>query len=481
MRRGLVLNILSNLVFFLSGYAMHFYLGNSLSAASYGVVGTIITVLDFEYMFLSNGARQSLSREISSGKYDTWDIIRKTSGFQLLIIAAFFSINFFGAPLFAKVLNDYTLTFYFRVSAFLIPANGLFVILLGVNDGLRRFGSSALLGTVYPIAKLLVIPMIMFVFGERPVLGVEVGFLCALLLSIAIGGIMLVGHPPRVNGTGETEILPFWTVAANTLSFSLFFIVVSVVLSVDTLVVKSVVTPPSMAGYYTGAVNFGKIAYYLLSAFVTVILPVISLLVSRGDRQGAIDKAREIVLISTAFVLPIVMVISASSGNLLSVFYGRDYSVAGQALSYLSLSNFFMGMTVILNMILSPFHKGRFSDVLSMVTLLMVFPLFIVCARIGGISYIAFASMICTALTLITSYVMVRRYTGPLLGRKSLSAVLLNVLLWIGVRILFNRFQVSNLFALAGVYAAIYIFFVALLIVLHVIRVPSRNVQLLLK
>ena len=100
MRRGLIYSLSSNVIFFVSGYVLHFFLGNTMSAINYGVVGTIITVLDFEYMFLSNGARQSLSKEISMKRYSTLSVIAKTIAFQLIVIAFFFVINFFGAPIF---------------------------------------------------------------------------------------------------------------------------------------------------------------------------------------------------------------------------------------------------------------------------------------------------------------------------------------------------------------------------------------------
>ena len=70
MRRGLMLNLISNVMFFISGYALHYFLGNSMLPTAYGVVGTILTVLDFEYMFVSNGARQSLAGMISCNQYD---------------------------------------------------------------------------------------------------------------------------------------------------------------------------------------------------------------------------------------------------------------------------------------------------------------------------------------------------------------------------------------------------------------------------
>ena len=447
MRRGLIYSLSSNVIFFVSGYVLHFFLGNTMSAINYGVVGTIITVLDFEYMFLSNGARQSLSKEISMKRYSTLSVIAKTIAFQLIVIAFFFVINFFGAPIFGYVLNDSSLDFYFRVAAFLVPANGFFVILLGINDGLRQFGIIALLG----------VP-----FRDKPVVGVEIGFLLALLVSIVIGIIMLVATKGRIK-TKSAGPIAFSTVAKNTLSFSFFFIVVSLVLSVDTLVVKSVVRPARMAGYYTGAVNFGKIAYYLMSAFVTVILPVVSHLVGEGKKDKAVTKAREITIVSLAFILPIAVIVSASSNLLLVAFYGDEYAASAGALSCLALSNFFMGMTVMLNMVLNAHNSSHFSDVLSIASLIVVIPLFIVSARTGGITAIAMTSMICTAILMIASFIRVRHVVANVMSATAWKAVVAAVILGLCTYGIDSILPRLSLIMVAILYIAIYAVYMAVL------------------
>ena len=462
MRRGLIYSLSSNVIFFVSGYVLHSFLGNTMSAINYGVVGTIITVLDFEYMFLSNGARQSLSKEISMKRYSTLSVIAKTIAFQLIVIAFFFVINFFGAPIFGYVLNDSSLDFYFRVAAFLVPANGFFVILLGINDGLRQFGISALLGVIYPIAKLSAVPLVVFPFRDKPVVGVEIGFLLALLVSIVIGIIMLVATKGRIK-TKSAGPIAFSTVAKNTLSFSFFFIVVSLVLSVDTLVVKSVVRPARMAGYYTGAVNFGKIAYYLMSAFVTVILPVVSHLVGEGKKDKAVTKAREITIVSLAFILPIAVIVSASSNLLLVAFYGDEYAASAGALSCLALSNFFMGMTVMLNMVLNAHNSSHFSDVLSIASLIVVIPLFIVSARTGGITAIAMTSMICTAILMIASFIRVRHVVANVMSATAWKAVVAAVILGLCTYGIDSILPRLSLIMVAILYIAIYAVYMAVL------------------
>lgn len=468
MRRGLVLNLISNVMFFVSGYVLHFFLGNSMSAASYGVVGTIITVLDFEYMFVSNGARQSLSSEISRHRYDIADVIRKTTAFQSLVILAFFLLNYFGAPWFGVLFNDASLDFYFKVAGLLVIVNGLQVILLGINDGLHRFGVSAALSTFYPIAKLGTIPLIVFVFHSDPVLGVEIGFIIAVVATILLGCVLLVPVRNQLRSDGG-ERIAFKEVARHTLSFSFFFIVVSLVLSVDTLVVKAVVEPADMAGYYTGAMNFGKIAYYLLQAFSIIILPVVAKLIGLGDDDGAKQRIRELILLACAVILPIPVIISASSGPLLSVFYNPDFTVASSALSFLSLSNFFMGMTVVLNMVLSSYDDSRFSDVLSLVSLVVVIPLFVVAARYGGITAIAMTSMGCTTLMMLVSIWRVKKHIGSLFTSRSWGSIVGAAALWLVTALCFHVAHVDNLIVLGALYVMLYAAYMAALLVCRVL------------
>lgn len=441
-----------------------------MSPASYGTVGTIITVLDLEYMFLSNGARQSLAKELSLKRYDRSDLIKKTVYFQLVVIAFFFAVNYLGSPVFSYLLDDASLDLYFKISAFLIPANGLFVILLGINDGLQQFGISALLGTVYPIAKLSAIPLVIFVFRSSPVIGVEAGFLFALIITIIFGCALLFVSKAKLKSTAHKKI-PFSEVVHHTLSFSFFFIVVSLVLSIDTLVVKGVVHPPRMAGYYTGAVNFGKISYYLMSAFVTVSLPVISHYVGENRLDKAAARARTIITISLAFVLPITVIISASSGELLTAFYSSGFSQAAGALTFLSLSNFFMGITVLLNMIINSHLGSRFSDILSGSALIVVIPLFYCSAKFGGITAIALTSMICTGVLMIVSAIRVKHDIANIMTGKSWLLLALSGVLWIIVRLLVHLSPLHNLIILAAVYMGIYVVYIAFLLLTRIISI----------
>ena len=479
MNRGLILNLISNLAFFVSGYAIHFFLGGFASPAAYGVVGTVITVLDIEYLFVSNGARQSLSRTLSAGRYDPRDVVAKTLAVQMAIVAVFVLIDVAGAPVFGRVLGDRSLDLYMRLAAFLVPANGLYVVMLGINDGLKRFGHSALLSTMYPLVKLGTIPLIMFVFPDRPVIGVEIGYCASMVLVIVIGALMLAPYliasrrqsrNDSRDSRGKARLPRIgWREAAHgTIAFSLFFIMASLVLSADTLVVKAVL-PDGMAGFYTGAMNFGKTTYYLLQAFAVIILPVVAGLIGERRSDEALDRARDLVLLAVVFILPMAVSISATATDLLSSFYSRQFAVAAPALSCLALSSFFMGATVVLNMVLNAERDTRFSDVLSGVSLPVVVVAFVVAARLGGITAVAAVSMGSTFLTMTVSYFEVRRRFGDVMSAIAWRAVGVNVVLWIVMAALGAVLPDRNFIVLVFVYMLEYATYLTLLVAMGIL------------
>ena len=166
MYTGIILHILNKAAFVIGSYAMHFFLGRYLSEAQYGMVGTIITIINFEYIFFTDGVRQGMSRSISSLRYDEKHLIRVGLGFQLALIAVFFAGTCFGAPLIAGMLGDMDMVPYIRGVALLLPFTGIYSLALGILNGHKDFKAEAGIGMIYPVLKLSVIPFVMFVFHD---------------------------------------------------------------------------------------------------------------------------------------------------------------------------------------------------------------------------------------------------------------------------------------------------------------------------
>ncbi|MBM7688895.1 hypothetical protein BCR24_04440 [Enterococcus ureilyticus] len=471
MYQGLLFNIIYNVLFVLTGYIMHYFLGSVMTPAQYGIVGTIITILDFEYLFLNNGVRQSLSKELSKKRYNIKDLLLKSLVFQLLLISVLFSINFFGAPVFANVLNDQSFSVYLKYVAFIIPINGIYVLSLGINDGLKHFVSSAWIGIFYAIAKLSVIPFVIYVFTD-PVIGTVMGFLFAIFVALIVGIITIIRNRRDLIADFKAKI-PFKSYIHSVFSFSLFFIIVSVVLSVDTLVVKSVVADKDMAGYYTGAVNFGKVSYFLLSAFFTIILPTTTAMYVAGNIDRMKKTVRDMMLIIVAFIMPITCIISASSGTLLSVFYSPEYKEATMTLAILAFSHFFMGVAVMTNMIISSTNEKKFSTWLALIMLVLDITACIILTNYYGIIGTAISSILCTFFTMLISALFMKKILFNLINKEIVKIIVFNLILWIVVFLIFKVISINNIFCLILIYGILYVAVLGILLSTKLLKIEK--------
>lgn len=471
MYKGVIFNVICNLLFVISGYLVHFFLGTTMTPAQYGLIGSIITILDFEYLFLNNGVRQSLSKEISKNRYDIKDLILKGILFQFVLIIIMGSINYFGAGIFAHILKDNGLVVYLKYAALLIPFNGLYVVTMGINEGFHHFKSSAVIGIIYSLAKLSVIPMILFVFNDA-ILGTESGFLFAIICALITGIITIIYHRKDL-AKKYSEKIQMSSYVKNTLNFSVFFIIVSVVLSVDTLIVKAIEPDAAMAGYYTGGINFAKVSYFILSAFFTIILPIVTRYYTEGKLAEAKKTIETMFMIILSFVMPITMIISASGGALLSSFYSKEYIYAGNTLMVLALSHFFMGLVVMFNMIISSTNRKKFSSTLSIIMVVFDILLCIILTKKFGIIGTASAGVICTTVAMLVSGKYMMNIFGKVINSKHIRAIIMNIVLWIVVKTLFSIISINNILLLGLVYFVIYIIMLFILNILKIMNIKE--------
>ena len=467
MYKGVVFNVISSILFVVSGYLIHYVLGTAMTPAQYGVVGSIITILDFEYLFLNNGVRQSLSKEISKAKYDTLDLIRKSLIFQMVLILLMFTVNFFGAGLMSEILKDASVRRYLMMAAFLIPINGLYVMTIGINEGFGKFVSGATIGIVYAVFKMSTIIYVKLIFDD-PISATVTGFFTGLSAALVTGLITLFLIREQIKVRRE-EKLPAGTYIKNTLNFSVFFIIVSVVLSVDTLIVKSIETNKDMAGYYTGAINFAKVSYFVLSAFFTIILPTVTKYYTAGKIEKVKETIRMMFTIILSIVLPITMIISSSGKALLVAFYGEEYRQAGNVLAVLAVSHFLMGITVMFNMIISAANKRKFSSILAVCMVMLDLGLCILLTRIYSIRGTAAAGLICIIIAMTASGVYMTLIFDHVIVRSHLKLVIFNLVLWGVSRLLFELAGIRQIILLGLVYMTLYFAGIGMMQLLHLI------------
>ena len=234
---GIILHLLSKISFVIGSYTMHFFLGRFLPEAEYGIVGTIITIMNFEYIFFTDGVRQGMAKAISMEKYEERDLIRTGLLFQAGIVLLFFCGTYLGAPVIAGALGDGTLTPYIRNLAFLLPFTGLYSLMLGILNGHKEFRAEAGTGIIYPILKLSVIPAVLFLF-EDAIFGTQMGFLFAAIFISAISAGRVWKIRSRFRQAPERMAkIDYGKTAA---SYLLLFGATTFMMNLDTLILKRV-------------------------------------------------------------------------------------------------------------------------------------------------------------------------------------------------------------------------------------------------
>jgi O-antigen/teichoic acid export membrane protein len=167
MGEGLVLHVISKIIFVLTGYAMNMYLGKVLTPAEYGVIGVILSIMNIDYNFLSNGIRQAASSQIAAGRYERRDLIRKSVIYQFLVAVALSLVSIVGADAIASVLNVPDLANDIRITAVTIPFTAMYFISVGIINGFRLFRAETMTMIAYCLMKLTVIPYVGSVFFRK--------------------------------------------------------------------------------------------------------------------------------------------------------------------------------------------------------------------------------------------------------------------------------------------------------------------------
>lgn len=472
MYTGIILHILNKAAFVIGSYAMHFFLGRYLSEAQYGMVGTIITIINFEYIFFTDGVRQGMSRSISSLRYDEKHLIRVGLGFQLALIAVFFAGTCFGAPLIAGMLGDMDMVPYIRGVAFLLPFTGIYSLALGILNGHKDFKAEAGIGMIYPVLKLSVIPFVMFVFHDA-VFGMEAGFLFAGVLIMVISVIQVLKKRSAFYTFSEKiKIREYVLVAMN---YLLLFCVSTVIMNLDTLILKSVSGNNTLVGYYTGVASFAKIPYFLLTAFYTVALPLITRHYEAGEIREASEEIGSLLDLILALILPAVTVISAAAGHVLALFYKPSYRAGGNALSLLIFGTSFLGMALVFAMILSAASRKKIIAWISAGMLVLEIILCPMLTSVLSLTGTALATFVTAGAGMLVSAYFTASVYGNFWQKKHTQVLLMNLAAYALFFVLFRYLQFANFFILVAVCGVCYLPVAAVNIWRTGLRLPGRS------
>ncbi|CAG0962798.1 hypothetical protein METP3_00948 [Methanosarcinales archaeon] len=399
LARGTLYFILVQIVFLASGYAIHAGVGRMLGPELYGTFGVVISIVTMFNLILITGLPQAASRYIAMNRENTIAVKKAASKIMLYLSLGFFLLYFLLADMISSLLLDLELAFYIRISAIIIPIYAFYSLYAGFLNGLREFGKQAIAMFFYNIAKVVgVFALVLLGFS---VTGAIAGFALAPLIGLIVAGYYFKDEGIE-NRFKQKELLDF---ALPVIISSVAF---TALMSLDLFFVKRIIAGDDV-GYYTAASNLSRLPFYALTAMGTALFPAIAASGSKEQIENYLTDAMRYLLI---MLFLIVALISATSENLVTLFYSSKYTPAALPLNILIFGLGFLTLFSIFTMVITASGRAKAAMLLSMAMLPVAFAANAVLVPVYGLVGAAVATTVAGFLAFIIALFYVQRIAG---------------------------------------------------------------------
>ena len=345
--KGVIYITIAKLYFMFAGYAIYFVLARLLGPEKFGIYGIVIGVISLINMVLITGTFQAVSKFVSEDEKYAEAVKRKTFKIQIFLGGSIFVLFFSFSGVIARLFNDPTLAFYFRISSFTILSYAIYAVFIGYLNGLREFKKQAALDMTYSTFKLLLI--LGLVTLGFSLTGAITGFALATFVILGIA-ISKVGFNPTSENFSAKKIISF------EFSIMLFALIINLLMHMDLFLLKSLSSPKIanlFAGYYNAALTIARIPYLLIISITFVLFPLVSRSTFVKDVVRTKNYINSAIRYSFILLALIATLISANSKAVLSLLYTDKYLPAAFPLSILVFGVLFFALFVISTTIIS--------------------------------------------------------------------------------------------------------------------------------
>lgn len=317
-------------------------IARSLSPAVYGSLALAYTAVVLTSRLSNLGIRDGVVRLISSSSLPSEKMRVAQHGFLIVTVASLLFITFlyFSRNIIANVFDDPQIPAYIIMLSpvvLLFPYRGISIGLLR-SEG-RSTGaviSRDILGPTISIVLLTVA-----VITGYPVYG-GIVYWISLPLVIAISSLIIIRNSYSL--TGFLRITPDQAIITRLLRFSLPLALaayITVFLSYLDIIMIGYFLDSTQVGYYRAIQPLRRAPIFVMIAFQFLFLPLATELYEKDE----ITKLGEFYKTSTKWIvvitLPIVLVLSIFSKDVVRLLYGTDYLPAATALSVLVIGLYF--------------------------------------------------------------------------------------------------------------------------------------------
>ncbi|MEI7621044.1 MAG: flippase [Candidatus Moraniibacteriota bacterium] len=425
--------IISELIFNLSGYVIHSFVGRILGPADYGRYGLVVTLTTMVIILIGNGIPTAMAKYISEIFQTNPALVlvikRKAIFLQTILIGAITAIFFFATPLISMALGDPTLTSLFRISTLIIPAFAMASFYFSYYTGLHKFGVQSILKTLRSILKVVAIVGLAWALQSPfKVAGSIVGYALAafsvFLIALALDQLKYTREIKKAAKTQDLSLpSDFDTKKLTNYAWQviLFFLAYELLISIDLYLVKGILRDDYLTGIYNAALTVGRIPYYIFYALTIMLLPVISKSTSENDHQQTNSIIAQSLRLMTILLIPAVILMSQFSRPIIKLFYSAKYLDAAQPMAILAYGVGFLTIFYVMSFVLNGAGKTKIPMWISIFGVILNTILNYFFIKQAGLVGSAIATTITSFITMLAILYFIQKDFGVMIHFKSLA------------------------------------------------------------
>jgi len=433
--QGFLFIAFSQILIIIGGFVVNVFLTRFLGKNLFGLYSLIIFgILPLGLSLVATGFPQTLTKYISDPKEDRKSFITKLFLFQIgesIIITIFYFIL---SPFLASFFNESELFILLLIAACLIPTQAFVSILINLYNGLRKFHIHSLIVSSLAILRTILIVLLAIFWSVK---GAILGYLFALSLIAIIFLIVSKDYFTKIKNLKlDKEIFTFF------IHISLFNVELSLLLSLDLLMIKYFLSAVSneLVGIYSAGAVIAKISYFLIISLSSVMFPTVSYLFAKNMKEKVKYEIGQMIKISSIFLIPITLILASISPIIVHVLYGSEYLESSVITTILAFAYSFLGFYVIFSNIMNSIGKVLFTNIVSIITIIIDIILLSLFINWLGIKGAAIASTIAIGLGMTYLIFKTIKEVGIEIKLSSLAKInILGFIIFGGLNILLTK------------------------------------------
>lgn len=424
--------IVSEIIFNLSGYIIHAFVGRILGPADYGRYGLVVTLTTMVIILIGNGIPTAMAKYVSEFFETNPSMVliikKKAIILQSVLIGTITVLFFFSAPLISYALGDPTLTPLFRISTLIIPAFAMASFYFSYYTGLHKFNVQSILKTLRSVLKVLTIVGLAYAFSvPGSIVGYALAAFSVFLIAFSLDQLIYTRDIKRNAKSQKLSSQPHFE-TKKLLNYAwqiiIFFLAYELLISIDLYLVKGILRDDYLTGIYNAALTVGRIPYYIFYALTIMLLPVISKTTSQNDHIETNRIIGQSLRMMFILLVPSVILLSEFAEPIIKIFFGPSYLPAAYSMSILVYGVGFLTIFYVMSFVLNGAGKTKIPMWISIFAFFLNALLNYYFINKYALTGSAIATSIASFVAMLAILYFIWRDFGKLMSLKSVSKII---------------------------------------------------------